>query len=294
MDWNLLLTIFFTLGLLVIYMPQYWKMFRMKSSYGFHQLFMFLGHTASFLSCLNSLIYYINNWWNCHGSLGYTESFFGFGLIVFQWILFWVFYVMYILYHPQDRPDVIVSGEKCGCGGIFQTRKMATAFFIVSHLIMVFGLAMTLGLLGSAGWHESQTNGGLMIWSGVLELTILVMFLAHYLPQIYETYRLKKVGSLSLVTLGMMCPGTFFWTAYLALQPNLVNNGEDDAHQVETGLMKSQVMVWLPYLIVGIMQFVLLVIGIYYERYQKKLNRYYLDLKFDDDSLLINNSNSEW
>lgn len=292
MDWNLLFTIFFTLGLLVIYMPQYWKMFNMKSSYGFHQLFMFLGHMASYLSCLNSFIYYINNWWNCHGSLECTESFFGFGLIVFQWLLFWVFYAMFLLYHPQDRSDIVVSS---GCGGIFQTRRMAVAFFIMSHFMMVFSLGMTLGLLGKARWHENEQDAGLMVWSGILELTILVMFLAHYIPQIYETYRLKKVGSLSLVTLGMMCPGTFLWTAYLAFQPSLTNNGESNAHQVETGLMKSQVMVWLPYLIVGFMQFFLLIIGIYYERYQKKLNRYYLDLKFDNekDSLLLNGNLDE-
>lgn len=285
MDWNLLFTIGFAFGLLVIYIPQFWKIISMKTSFGFNQLFMFMGHTASFFSCLNSLIFYINNWWSCHGSLNCTESFFGFGLIVFQWLLFWVFYVLYILYHPRDRHDIVGKGCK--------TRKMAFAFFIISHIMILIGLVVTLVLLGTAKWHESDQNSRLMVWSGLLELVILFMFLGHYLPQLYETYQLKRVGSLSLVTLGMMCPGTFLWTIYLALQPNLANNGQDDSHQETIGMFKSQIMIWFPYLIVGIMQLVLLVIGIYYERRRKKLSKYYMVLNIDEEDRIGDHTEEE-
>lgn len=303
MDWNLLFTIGFTVGLLVIYLPQFWKMISMKSSHGFNQLFMFMGHTASFLSCLNSLIYYINNWWNCHGSLECTESFFGFGLIVFQWLLFWVFYVLYIIYHPQDRHDVVIinsSDSGCECGHLFKTRKIAICFFIASHIIIFLSTVCTLSILGVARWHESEQNPELMIWSGILELLILILFLGHYIPQIYETYQLEQVGSLSLITLGLMCPGTFVWTVYLAMQPGLTNNGQKESHPDAT-IFNSQLMVWIPYLIVGIMQFILLVIGIYYERRRAKLNKYYVKLNISDDNLIDNNriddnrdENSEW
>lgn len=257
---NDLLAVFFLLGLTVIYFPQFYKIIKKKTSIGFSVWFMFLGHTASFLSCLNALIFYINNWWTCHGSLNCTEKFLGFGLIIIQWLLYWMQYVLFVWYYPYKQTDSLIAGEKPHRKRL----KLQTITFIASHVIGLIYLGVTLGLLGHHGWRNASSSD-LRTWSTIMEVTISVMFLSHYIPQIWETYRLKKVGSLSLVTLALMTPGTFAWTVFLATQSSLVPNSQG-----------SDPSVWVPYLIVGAFQAVLLAIGIYYDRKEKKRDQYRL------------------
>jgi hypothetical protein len=69
-----------------------------------------------------------------------------------------------------------------------------------------------------------------------------------------------------------MCPGSFIWTIFLASQSKITSNPN-----------ASQPQVWIPYLIVGIMQLVLLIMGIYYERMNKKRNDYLLQINDDLD-----------
>ena len=59
---NDLMAIGFLVGLIIIYIPQFYKITSKKTSIGFSGWFIFLGHTGSFLACLNALIFYINNY----------------------------------------------------------------------------------------------------------------------------------------------------------------------------------------------------------------------------------------
>lgn len=270
--------IIFLIGLIIIYIPQYHKIIVSRSSLGFSTWFMFLGHTASFLSCLNTLVFYINNWWHCHGSVDCLEDFLGFGLIVIQWFLYWIQYLMFIKYYPEQNHH---NHQEPQCKW-YQGYQLAKITFIISHLIGLGFLAITLGLLGYHGWHDTNTSD-LKGLTEAMEVIILIMFTSHYLPQIWETYQLKKPGSLSLITLGLMTPGSFLWTAFLALQDKMV-----------PGSKSSNPAVWIPYLIVGTFQGVLLAMCLYYDKQEKKLIAGYEKIFdnscyeiFDEDDILI-------
>jgi uncharacterized protein with PQ loop repeat len=255
---NIIVALLFILGIIGIYLPQYYKIYTKKSSYGLSNTFMILGNSATLLSSINSLIYYINAF-PCSSKQKCAQEFMGLAIIILQWILFLINYVMFVRYHPSSRDKEGMSW-KVGWG------------FIVSNVFGVCCLAITVGFLVKDQWHYETSETSFGVWSDILEVLITCLFLLHYIPQIWETNRLKDIGSISLVSLGIMCPGSFIWTIFLASQSKITSNPN-----------ASQPQVWIPYLIVGIMQLVLLIMGIYYERMNKKRYDYLLQINDDLD-----------
>lgn len=323
---NDIIGIVFLLLLIVIYIPQYHKICKNKSSQGLNAWFMFFGHTACWWSWSNTLIFYINGWWSCQGATNCSESFIGFGIVVVQWLLYFIMYIMYLKYlhepHEFYYPRIKVTNK-----------KMAIITFSASILLSVLKTTVDLLLLQKYNWHNplnptnstnfidskpylnsnmdsntttvylldpndptsnptnnltNTTNNNsvinpnpsdLMGWTAFAEVIILSFFLVHYIPQIYETYQQKTAGSISLITLAFMCPGTFVWTIYLALQGKIIDNNKQASNPI----------VWVPYLIVFIMQGVLLGMGLYYER-EKKRKMYLL---FDKATNIIDKEEDE-
>lgn len=251
----------------------------MKSSLGFHPWYLFLGYMASSFSCVSAVISNWNSLWSLtiHDWIPYIQSISEFILIIFQWLLFLLFYIVFIIYYKEevpiipardkkstpelglgdedffseedpvvDVPDIYKDSNKINCTqrskNIFamRTKKSNATLFFISQLIGLLSLIITVMML----YDQIEY---VLTWSYILGISTLIMFSLHYAPQIWETFRLKRVGSLSLVTLSIMCPGTFVWTYFLA-------NGSNASPSI-----------WIPYLTVGIMQAVLLAIGIRYE-----------------------------
>lgn len=273
------LAIAFFVGLTVIYIPQYYKIIRSKCSVGFNPWFLFLGHTAAFISWVNSQIYYLRNWRSCQGDWDCTQQLYGFSLLIFQWLLFLIFYILYICffetipneYHPL--PDSNRQFVKRKCIGILKinSKTKVVVHFLVSVLIGLVAQVITLTLLSQNNWNGDDLDI-VQVWSIILDVITTLMFTLHYFPQIWETIRLKRVGSLSLVTLGIMCPGTFVWTYFLATQ-------KSGAVMVK-GIIGP--LVWIPYLVTGVLQSILFIIGTYYSCKERRLNTYVLTLNNDD------------
>jgi uncharacterized protein with PQ loop repeat len=219
---------------------------------------MFFGHTACFWTWSNTLIFYINGWWSCQGAVNCAESFLGFGIVVVQWLLYLIMYILYLIY--LHEPNELYYERPA-----LSNKFVARCTFLVSLILGLCKLTVDLILLQKYHWHDPPPPSDLTGWTAFAEIVILVFFLVHYIPQIYETYQQKSTGSISLITLGFMCPGTFIWTIYLALQGEIIDNNKEASNPI----------VWVPYLIVFVMQGVLLTMGIYYER-QKKRNLYLL------------------
>jgi len=81
-------------------------------------------------------------------------------------------------------------------------------------------------------------------------------------PQIYSTYRLKAVGSYSILTLAIQAPGTLVVVYFLLF------------------ISKEGISTWLAYLTAGIQQLILLSLLIYYNYKGKK----------DEESIHVNQS----
>jgi PQ loop repeat len=90
-------------------------------------------------------------------------------------------------------------------------------------------------------------------WANFLGIFSTVLSSIQYFPQIYTTYRLKRVGSLSIPMMCIQTPGSFVWAASLA-----------------TRLGPSGWSAWGVYCVTGCLQGTLLVMGSYFEIMNKR------------------------
>lgn len=85
-------------------------------------------------------------------------------------------------------------------------------------------------------------------WANFLGISATVLASVQYFPQIYTTYRLKRVGSLSIPMMCIQTPGSFVWAGSLAAR-----------------LGSEGWSAWGVYLVTGCLQGCLLTMGIYFE-----------------------------
>lgn len=85
-------------------------------------------------------------------------------------------------------------------------------------------------------------------WANFLGVFSTILASIQYFPQIYTTYQLKRVGSLSIPMMCIQTPGSFVWSASLAAR-----------------LGPAGWSAWGVYLVTGALQGTLLVMGSYFE-----------------------------
>ena len=90
-------------------------------------------------------------------------------------------------------------------------------------------------------------------WANFLGIFSTVLASIQYFPQIYTTYTLKRVGSLSIPMMCIQTPGSFVWAGSLAAR-----------------LGPEGWSAWGVYLVTGCLQGTLLVMGSYFEIAHKK------------------------
>jgi hypothetical protein len=88
----------------------------------------------------------------------------------------------------------------------------------------------------------------LQAWANFLGVFSTILASIQYFPQIYTTYQLKRVGSLSIPMMCIQTPGSFVWSASLAAR-----------------LGSAGWSAWGVYLVTGTLQGTLLVMGSYFE-----------------------------
>lgn len=128
-------------------------------------------------------------------------------------------------------------------GPSIRTALVVTAICLV-HLILIFILSLYFMLV-----HPNS----LQSWADFLGIFSTVLASIQYLPQIYTTFTLKKVGSLSIPMMCIQTPGSFVWAASLAAR-----------------LGSAGWSAWGVYLVTGCLQGSLLVMGIYFELLERR------------------------
>jgi len=87
----------------------------------------------------------------------------------------------------------------------------------------------------------------------VFNIMSAIFCIIQWTPQIYETYKCKGIGSLSLLTLSMQTPGSFIIFVYQYV------------------INKSRFSVGGPFLVSGVQMLILTCMGFYYEyRYRRE------------------------
>lgn len=105
---------------------------------------------------------------------------------------------------------------------------------------------------------------GLQGWANFLGILSTILAVIQYFPQIWTTFMLKRVASLSIPMMCIQTPGSFVWSASLAGRVGVEGWSA-----------------WGVYLVTGCLQGTLLVMGVIYELRWRRKEREELESRID-------------
>ncbi|RKF61034.1 Uncharacterized protein C4C5.03 [Erysiphe neolycopersici] len=236
---NLVLSIFILLGILVSYLSQHYRIISRRTSEGISPFFILLGATSGTCALANVLTLPASrddiSCCNIVTLFECTAGLLGILQIFVQWLCFSIIVLLFLVFFPQDSE---ISEEDVS---FKYTRKTAgvVASICLSHALVVLIISTCLLL-----FRPSYLGA----WADFLGVLAAVLSIIQYLPQLWTTWTLGHVGSLSIPMMLIQTPGSFVWAGSLA-----VRLGTDGWST------------WGVFLMTGCLQGSLLVMGVYYE-----------------------------
>jgi len=227
------------LGILVSYLPQHHRIISRQTSEGISPYFVLLGTTSSTSGFANILVLpasradvacckTVSTFECLAGLLGIAQ-------VGVQWFCFSVILLLFLIFFPRAStlPE-IVDGKQPN----WRT-ALTVAFLCLLHGLAV--IIITTALLISRPAHLSN-------WANALGIMAAGLAAIQYFPQIWTTWHLGHVGSLSIPMMVIQTPGSFVWAGSLAAR-----------------LGVEGWSTWGVYLVTGCLQGCLLFMGIYFE-----------------------------
>ncbi|KAJ9644583.1 hypothetical protein H2199_003546 [Coniosporium tulheliwenetii] len=215
---NFGVSIFILLGILVSYLPQHYRIIARRSSEGLSPT------SRTDVGCCREISPFA-----CGAAL------LGIAQVGVQWSCFFLIMLLFLVFFP--RPSATDS-ENDPKGPTYRSALIVVGVSIL-HFLLVFLISITL----LARFPET-----LQLWANILGISASVLASIQYLPQIYTTWKLQAVKSLSIPMMCIQTPGSFVFAASLAVR-----------------LGREGWSAWTVYLVTGCLQGVLLVMGISFE-----------------------------
>jgi len=255
---NFVFSIFILLGILVSYLPQHLRIINRKSSFGLSPYFVLLGTTSGTCQFANILTLpgsradiaccrEVNGFACFAGLLGVMQ-------VGMQWTCFAVILFLFLIYFPRATPSTPNPAKDADEQPSFKT-AVIVAWICVAHAFVtgVISIYFTLARPGS-----------LQSWANFLGILSTVLAVIQYFPQIWTTFVLKRVASLSIPMMCIQTPGSFVWAASLASR-----------------LGTQGWSAWGVYVVTGCLQGTLLVMGVIYELRWKRKEKKELEDRLD-------------
>ncbi|KAN0096346.1 hypothetical protein V8E51_015151 [Hyaloscypha variabilis] len=237
---NLTLSILILLGILVSYLPQHYRIIARGTSEGISPYFVLLGTTSGTCAFANILVLPASRAdVACCKTVSAFEcaaGLLGIAQVGVQWFCFSVILILFLVFFPRDSTLILDEAER-------QQYTWKTAV-TVAFVCLLQGLAVifiSAALILSRPYH-------LGIWANILGITATVLATIQYLPQIWMTWHIGHVGSLSIPMMLIQTPGSFVWSGSLAAR-----------------LGVEGWSTWGVFLVTGCLQGCLLGMGIYFE-----------------------------
>ncbi|RDA95126.1 hypothetical protein CP533_2161, partial [Ophiocordyceps camponoti-saundersi (nom. inval.)] len=238
---ELVVSIVILIGLLISYLPQHYRIISRGTSEGISPYFVLLGTTSATAGFANILtVPPSREAIGCCRELGAfdcTAGLLGVAQLGVQWLCFTLILILFLIffrYREANVPQVELGGE---------SPKWQTA--VTVGLLCVFHGLIVIILTGV---FAMALPSHLTAWANALGVMAALLAAVQYVPQIWMTYRLKHVGSLSIPMMCIQTPGGFLFAASLFARLGL-----------------SGWSTWVIYLLTATMQGVVLVLGVYYE-----------------------------
>lgn len=236
---NLVVSIFILVGMLVSYLPQHIRIIARGTAEGISPFFILLGVTSATSGFANilTLPQSRQDVACCHelDTLHCMAGLLGIAQLGVQWMCFAFILVLFLVFF---RYNSNVPAEELPEQPPWQTAVTVAAACVVHGLLVI---VITAVLAAVAPAHLST-------WANALGLMAALLAAVQYFPQIYTTYHLKHVGSLSIPMMCMQTPGGLLFAGSLFARLGWAGWSS-----------------WGIFLLTAVMQGVLLVMGIYYE-----------------------------
>jgi uncharacterized protein with PQ loop repeat len=262
--------IILSLGTIISFIPQYYKIITNGNVKGISHWTQGLNNISSFCAFFGAFMldYYLFKCCYSNGGCGYLLI--PFIQLFMNWICPLINYLIYMNYFKAKN-----------------TKEIYKVYGFFAFYVIIFLICSTLtSIVLTAKWYSWQSHA--TIFGNILNVLSTVVTAFVWIPQILETYRSKDVGSLSLISLGIQTPGSFTIFIY------------------QVAITKSSWYIGIPYLVASIFQGIVLSLGIMYrKRRQSQLKRVYayynednVDMEFvsdndmDEDAELITTSDT--
>lgn len=232
-NFSLMLSIVVTLGTVISYIPQHYRIISLKSSAGISPFYMLLGGISSFSTVVNSLIMHAPIF-GCGSQVPFSKflnGIIGFIQVTSQWACFFLIAILFTVYFPPEAEEV---------DGIAWKR----AKYCSTMLALYMAASLLLGLFLLVIHTERA-----LVFAKLLGILAVIMSVIQFVPQIWRTLHLRRVGALSIPAMSIQAPGSFVFCLSIALSP------------------KSDWSTWLPYFVGGCLQGTLLLLCLRYRNH---------------------------
>ncbi|CAD6564020.1 MAG: hypothetical protein ASARMPRED_002650 [Alectoria sarmentosa] len=239
---NFILSILILLGILISYLPQHHRIISRRSSTGISPYFVLLGTTSGTCAFANILTLPASrrDLACCREISGFecVAGLLGIAQIGVQWSCFVVILLLFLLFFPRTPSDPKSKDEP--------TYRLAITVFLVSIAHLVFTFLVSVIMIYVYRSHLAS-------WANFLGIFGTCLAAIQFLPQIWTTWKLQEVGSLSIPMMCIQTPGSFVWVGSLAARFGWEGWST-----------------WGIYLVTGVLQGCLLVMGITFELKTRK------------------------
>ncbi|KAF2838807.1 PQ loop repeat protein-like protein, partial [Patellaria atrata CBS 101060] len=238
---NFGLSLFILVGILVSYLPQHLRIIFRRSSEGLSPLFVLLGTVSGTCAIFNivSLPTSQADVACCKeiSGLACTASILGIAQVGVQWFCFFIIMLLFIIFIPRPIPS------RANPRASWENTPSPTWREAVTVVAICMATFVAVFIITGVFFLRYPQN--LQVWANLLGASAGVMACIQYLPQIWTTWRLQHVMSLSVPMMCIQTPGSFVFAASLGLR-----------------LGWDGWSAWGVYIVTGILQGFLLVMGI--------------------------------
>ncbi|KAF8464085.1 hypothetical protein BDZ91DRAFT_730707 [Kalaharituber pfeilii] len=245
---NLSFSLFILFGILVSYLPQHHRIISRRSSEGISPFFLLLGVTSGTGAFLNILILSKDVLACCKviGGFNCFAAGLGVGQVGTQWVCFAVILLLFLIYFPRNTEDLalpVSNTSRRWKNPLSNAHPTPATALTVTFICLVHFLVHLIAAFYISSLHPSK----LTVYANFLGVQATLLASVQYIPQIYTTWKLQHVGSLSIPMMCIQTPGSFVWAVSLAAREGTAWSS------------------WITYVVTGLLQGFLLVLCISFE-----------------------------